>query len=312
MTTIETTPSAVVTAAVRPLHAYLALAAGVIAISFTAIFTKWAAVPGPVAATYRMAISAVILTVPFLYTSRRFAAARRRGWRLGLLGGLWFALNLGLLNSALMLTSAATATLLDNTAPVWVGIGALLLFGEQLGRGYWAGLALALAGAVVVTGLTPFPVGGETSAQGFHLQAGDALALTGAIFYAAYLLNTQRARQDLDTVGYLWLVAVTAALLLFLISLLLGLPLLGHRPSSYLALVGVGIISQVGGWLLISYALGYLPASSAVVVLLAQPVVTGLLAIPLLGESLAFRQVLGGALVLSGIYLCLRHTAKDG
>ena len=46
-------------------------------------------------------------------------------------------------------------------------------------------------------------------------------------------------------------------------------------------------------------------------VLLAQPVLTGLLSIPLLGESLAVRQVLGGALVLTGIALCLRRTTKD-
>jgi drug/metabolite transporter (DMT)-like permease len=61
---------------------------------------------------------------------------------------------------------------------------------------------------------------------------------------------------------------------------------------------------------MINYALGYLPASSAVVVLLAQPTLTGLLAIPLLGEPLVAQQMFGGALVLSGIYLCLRRTTK--
>jgi drug/metabolite transporter (DMT)-like permease len=51
-----------------------------------------------------------------------------------------------------------------------------------------------------------------------------------------------------------------------------------------------------------------------VVVLLAQPVLTGLLSIPLLGESLAVRQVIGGALLLTGITLCLRpnSTTQQG
>ena len=69
----------------------------------------------------------------------------------------------------------------------------------------------------------------------------------------------------------------------------------------------MGLLSQVGGWLLINFALGHVSASTAVVVLLTQPVITGLLAIPLLGEGLTARQVLGGALELAGIYLCLRR-----
>ena len=85
------------------------------------------------------------------------------------------------------------------------------------------------------------------------------------------------------------------------------MPLLGHSPRTYLSLIALGVITQAGGWLLINYALGHLPASSAVVVLLAQPVVTGLLSIPLLGEPLAVRQLIGGALLLTGIALCLRR-----
>ena len=77
-------------------------------------------------------------------------------------------------SSALLLTSAATATLLDNTAPIWVGIGAMIFFGERLRWRYWAGLGLALTGAAVVTGFKP--------TAGFRLNPGDVLALTGAIF----------------------------------------------------------------------------------------------------------------------------------
>jgi drug/metabolite transporter (DMT)-like permease len=191
--------------------------------------------------------------------------------------------------------------LLDNTAPIWVGLGALLLFKEKLGLRYWIGLALALAGAAVVTGFNP--------SAGFRFQPGDALAFVGALFYAGYLLNTQRARRNLSALSYVWLICVTATAALFAISIVMRLPLTGYPLQSWLSIIAVGVISQVGGWLLITYALGYLPASAAVIVLLAQPVVTGLLAVPLLGEALSIRQVIGGALALSGIYLCLRGNA---
>lgn len=280
-------------------RAYLALAGGVLCISFTAIFTKWAGAPGPVAAAWRMISAAVILAIPLARQMRAWSPAARAGIPWGVMGGVWFAINLAMLNSALMLTSAANATLLDNTAPIWVGLGALLIFKERLGPRYWAGLALALVGAAVVSGIS--------LTSSFTLRAGDALAFTGALFYAGYLLTTQRGRRNLDSLSYMGLVAVTSAALLTIASLAMGFPMTGYPLRTYAALVAVAVISQVGGWLLISYALGHLPASTAVVVLLAQPVITGLLSIPLLGEAITSRQLVGGALALTGIYLCLRQ-----
>ncbi|MGE5603000.1 MAG: DMT family transporter [Nitrososphaerales archaeon] len=277
---------------------YIALVGGVLCISFTAIFTKVANVPGPVAAAWRMTVATAVLAIPFAREVRRWTDRERAGIKWGIMGGLWFAVNLGMLNSALLLTSAANATLLDNTAPIWVGLGAMFLFKEKLRGRYWVGLALALIGAAVVTGFNPV--------AGVRLQPGDALAFAGALFYAGYLLNTQRARQNLSGLSYAWIVAATAAIALMAFCLVTRLPLTGYPLKSYLALLGVGVVSQSGGWVLISHALGFLPASAAVIALLAQPVVTGLLAVPLLGEALTLRQGIGGALALTGIYLCLR------
>lgn len=285
----------------HPAKPYVALLAGVVCISFTAIFTKWAALPGPVAAVFRMTVATCALTLLLMRQIRRHGPRRLTGVRWGMFGGLSFALNLALLNSALLLTSAATATLLDNTAPIWVGLGAYLYFGERLRGRYWIGLGLALIGAAVVVGFNP--------AHGFTLSPGDALAFVGALFYAIYLLVTQRGRTQLDTLSYLWWVAATATVALFAVCLLLRLPLTGYDLHAYLAMLAVGLLSQTGGWLLIGYALGHVPASVAVIVLLAQPAITGLLSIPLLGELLTARQIAGGALELTGIYLCLRNVA---
>ncbi len=284
-------------ASARPARAYLALIGGVMCIGFTAIFTKWAAVPGPAAAALRMSIATLLLGGPFLWQLRR-RRLPRAGIRPAVLAGLWVGINLAFLNSALLLTSAATATLLDNMAPIWVGLGAMLLLKERLRARYWLGLVLALAGAGVVTGFQPGAI--------LSLNHGDLLAFAGSVFYAGYLLITQRARRDLDALSCLWVTVATAAVSLGLACLVLRIPLLGYGARSYWALFGAALISQTGGWLLINYALGYLPASTAVVILLGQPVVTGLLSIPLLREALAWRQALGGGLVLGGIYQCVK------
>jgi drug/metabolite transporter (DMT)-like permease len=281
----------------RPARAYLALIGGVMCIGFTAIFTKWAAVPGPAAAAIRMTLATMLLGGPFAWQLRR-RRLPTSGIGPAMLGGLWVGINLGFLNSALLLTSAATATLLDNMAPVWVGLGAMLLLKERLRTRYWLGLVVALAGAGVVTGFQPGAVR--------SINQGDLLAFAGSVFYAGYLLITQRARRDLDALSCLWIAVATAAVSLSLGCLVLHIPLLGYSARSYWALFGAALVSQTGGWLLINYALGYLPASTAVVILLGQPVVTGLLSIPLLREALALRQILGGGLVLGGIYQCVK------
>jgi drug/metabolite transporter (DMT)-like permease len=69
----------------------------------------------------------------------------------------------------------------------------------------------------------------------------------------------------------------------------------------------MGLVSHLGGYLAINYALGHMRATSVSVSLLSQPVITALLSIPLLGESLSVQQIIGGALVLGGIYLVNRR-----
>jgi len=75
---------------------------GLLCISFTAIFTKWANVPGPVSAVWRMTIAAVVLALPFIRQVRHWTPAARLNIAWGIAGGLAFALNLGLLNTALL------------------------------------------------------------------------------------------------------------------------------------------------------------------------------------------------------------------
>ena len=139
---------------------------------------------------------------------------------------------------------------------------------------------------------------------------GDMLAVAAGVFYAGYFLVTEVGRKKLDTLTYVWMVDLIAAITLLLISLGMNMPLTGYPPQTYLAFLGAALVSQVGGYLSIGYALGHLPASIVSPTLIGQPVVTALLAIPLLGEALRTEQLLGGLFVLLGIYLV--HRSREG
>ena len=215
-----------------------------------------------------------------------------------LLGGLFFAMDLVLWNTALLLTGAGTATLLANNAPLWVGLAAWLFFHQRLTRNFWAGLFVALLGMALIVGIGGLRVTGSG--------LGDLLAIGASFFYAAYLLTTQRVRARMDTLGFMAISVGAATGVLAITALVLGQPLLGYGPETLAPLVALGLISQVGGWLSINYALGHIPATQVSVTLLAQAVVTTLVAIPVLGELPSALQVVGGALVLGGIYWVYR------
>jgi drug/metabolite transporter (DMT)-like permease len=72
--------------------------------------------------------------------------------------------------------------------------------------------------------------------------------------------------------------------------------------------MGLGLISQLGAYLALTYALGHLPATITSVGLLAQAPLTAILAVPLLGEPLTLPYLAGGTLVLGGIYIVTSGT----
>lgn len=283
---------------------YAALAFGVVCIGLSAIFTKWTHVPGSVSAFYRVGIAELALLPIFLVSARRgHVRLDRRAWIVALAAGVFFALDLGLWNTSLSFASAANATLLGNDAPLIVGLIAFFVFRERLRPAYWAGLIIALLGMGIIVGQDAF--------SGQHgLGLGDALALVAGCAYALYMVTTQRVRAHMNTVASLVIPGMAGGALLLAFNLITGRALWGFPAGSWLALLGLALISQVAGWLAINYALGHLPASVVSVTLLAQPVLTALFAVPLLGEALTGRQMLGGLVALAGIYLVNRAAAR--
>ncbi len=280
---------------------YSILALGIVSIAMSAIFTKWANVPGPVSAFYRVAIAQIVLAPVFLRAvSRGSATYDRRAWLLALACGAFFVLDLGMWNTSLLLTSAANSTLLANDAPIIVGLIALVVFRERLHLSYWLGMAIAVVGMAVIVG--PDVVGKSHAAVGL----GDTLALTAGVSYAMYLTVMQRVRARMDTLASFWIPGFTGMILLLVYCLVTHQVLWGFSGGVWLSLVGVGLLSQALGWMSINYALGHLPASVVSVTLLGQPVLTAILAVPLLSQPLGPLQMAGGAAVLVGIYLVNR------
>jgi drug/metabolite transporter (DMT)-like permease len=279
----------------KSLAAYVALGIGIVSLSFSAMFVRWADAPGPVTAFYRLFFSIFLLFPIFLTRLKSSPSIRSQSVIFPLLAGVFTACDLALWTASLSYTTASNATLLGNTSPLWVALGTWLILKNKLSRGFWRGLAFALLGAALIMG-TDFILHPRFG-------IGDVMATFTGFFYGGYFLFTEKSRTTFDSVSHIWLVGVGASATLFIINLILGYPLSGFDTNTWLVFIATAIVSQLIGYMSLAYALGHLPASVVSPTMILQPVVTTLLAIPLLGEIPGIWQGIGGALALVGIYI---------
>lgn len=282
------------------LRAYAALALAIAGISWSAIFVRWAEISGSASAFYRVLIAGAILCPWWLARGPRRPVAPRSAW-IAVAGGVFFALDLALWNSAVLRTQAAVASILGNNTPIFVGLMSWVVLRRRPRAAFWIGLVLAMAGGVAIMS-ADLQTGGAAGSL-----AGDLQALAASVFFAAYLITTERVRESMDTLTFNTLAIAGSIATLLVVCLALDLPMTGYPPRTWLALAGLGLVSQLGAYYALVYALGHLPATITSVGLLAQVPGTAILAMLLLGEPLTAVQIAGATVVLAGIYVVNRH-----
>ena len=171
--------------------ALAALLLGACSIAFAPIFVRLSETGPTASAFWRTA-----LAVPFLW-AWAFATPRAEGDRANplatpmLLAGLFFAGDLAVWHFSILFTTVANSTLLANLAPIFVTVGAWLLFGQRVTRTFLTGMAIAMAGAFVLVG--------PSFGLGERQLLGDALGVVTAMFYGAYMLAVKHLREARST-----------------------------------------------------------------------------------------------------------------
>jgi drug/metabolite transporter (DMT)-like permease len=279
----------------RRSSAYAALAIGVVAISWSAIFVRWTRMPGIASAFYRVLFASLALA-PFLLASR---ANNRRMTRssilLAILGGAFFAGDLAFFNSSVLQTSASSATFLGNNAPLFVALITWAVTRKLPSRRFWLAFAIALAGAALIVAVDKQHTSAKFSA--------DLMAVAASICFAFYLAVTERLRGVCSTVLLLAVSTGASAVVLFLCAGLTQTSLRIPGIPPLLALVGLGCLCQVVGYFCLTYALGHLPATVSSIAMLGVGPLTAVLAFILFGERITVLQIIGNGLVLTGVWI---------
>jgi drug/metabolite transporter (DMT)-like permease len=292
--------------------AFLCLLAGGCAIAFAPIFVRLSDT-GPVASAFwRCALAAPLLwawiwmrpSPPAPLPGERgdfspspLGEGRGGGhWFAITAAGLFFALDLGVWHYSILYTSVANSTLLANLAPIFVTLAGWVIWRQKVTKLFLAGMFVAIAGMFVLVG----PHFGEGGTR----LLGDALGALTAMFYAGYMLAIKFARDANASTARLmaWSTTITAVVLLPF-ALLAPHPFLPAAAHGWLVLLGLALVSQILGQGLIAYAFAHLPASLSSVSLLIQPVMATLFAWALFAEAIGPAQLVGGAIVLAGIWI---------
>ncbi|NOZ05624.1 MAG: DMT family transporter [Chloroflexi bacterium] len=286
------------------LNPYLVICVGVFAVSFGSIFVRLADAPALVIATYRVGIASLLLwPLGLWHDGTELRQLRRKDLGLALLTGLFLALHFATWVSSLDYTSVASSVVLVNTNPLWVGMVAPLLTGERVGRGMAVGILISVIGGVII-GVGDF---GLNPAQAF----GDLLALIGAIMAALYILMGRNLRRRMSILAYVVVVYSAAGILLALFALASRQPFSGFSQETWMLFLLMALIPQILGHSSYNWALGYLSASFVAVSLLGEPIAATLMAYFFLGEGLTPAKLMGGLLILTGIFLTAREEGKN-
>jgi drug/metabolite transporter (DMT)-like permease len=283
--------------AARKTLAFAALLLGAAAIAFAPIFVRLSDTGPTASAFWRVALAFLPLCI-WMRMSPRAEHVRALPWKPLVIAGLCFAGDLGAWHVSIMYTTVANSTLEANFAPIFVTLGAWLLFRHRVSRLFLIALAVTLGGATMLIGPN-FALGGRAL-------LGDALGVLTAVFYAGYMLAIKSASVRATTSEIMAVSTTVAAIALLPYGLATSDVFMPQSASGWLVLAGLALIPHIAGQSLIAYGFAHLPASFSSVSLLLQPVLAAMYAWALLGEAVGPAQMLGGLVVLAGIYLARR------
>jgi drug/metabolite transporter (DMT)-like permease len=257
-------------------------------------------------ASFRLQISALVLLSLYFTRRNRTPLDRRDLWTFAYLGFFGYAINQGGFVTGLSLTTSEHSVIIVALGPILI-LGMARAMGlETLTPGKVFGMLISFCGVIVLETDSGSPLHSP-------LLFGDLISLAGTLGYSIYTVLAKRVAGTYDTISINAFSATVGAIVWLPVALRQGSRLhwAGVGLPGWAGLLYMVLFSSVGGYLLFYWLLRHMEASRVVVVNYFQPVVVVLLSIPLLAERPTTRLLVSGVLVLLGVYLTERASARE-
>ena len=275
---------------------FILLAFGAMLIGFAPIFVKLSMLSSSAISFYRM-----FLALPFLFLLNYilnkkffFRVKNKKTILYAAFASLAFTTDLTLWHFSMDITSVSNATIIVNSAPIFVAILSFIFFKERLTKGFLLSFLVTYIGIVGLIYFSNNYVNGKL--------LGDILCLIAAFFYGVYLLVIARLGKE-NSLNIIFYTTFFCCLFSIIPMMIEGGNLVPSSSFEWLNLILMAFLCQFGGQYFITHAIGKISASGASIGLLMQPLTATILAAIIFSEILTSLQILFALISLFGIYL---------
>ena len=197
-------------------------------------------------------------------------------------------------------TSIANATLLGCMAPIFT-VFISIFQKKEINKMTYVGLIVAILGGGIVQS-------GDISLNSANL-FGNSIALLSALFLAITFVLAEEIRQETDNVVYGRSLFFVASITVLFIATTTGDSILNFKLGDIPWFLFLGLVPSVFGHNLLNYAVKYITPTAVSSVPLGEPVIASLFGLLLFGEAIPLGALLGGPVVLIGVYIIINNQA---
>jgi drug/metabolite transporter (DMT)-like permease len=284
----------------------LGLVAGAIMISFSGVWVNISHVTPTVSAFYRVFFGGIILLVLALAKGEMQWKGRQNALLI-LVCSLFFALDLVFYHYSIHLVGPGLGTILPNFQVFILSAVGVFILKEKMRLSFLAAAPLAVTGLFMIVGI-------QWQGLATSYRLGIVFGLAAAVCYTAFLLFLRKLQSEQagkSRFYVLMIISLVSALFLAAEVFRTGASFQIPNLQSLAALVALGGISQVAGWLLITNALPNIRASLSGLILLLQPALAFVWDVVLFQRPTTMINWIGVGLTLAAIYLGTIHTSKQ-
>jgi drug/metabolite transporter (DMT)-like permease len=262
-----------------------------------------ASVSGPVFAFWRLWAGAVIfVAAALIHAASRRRVPTRAAIRLTVLTGLVFGVHQLFFMSAIKATTVTDVMLVQTLTPIVVGLMAIVVFRERVGRSFRGWSSVAISGAVMVA------LGASSGPSGDPL--GVLFAFLNVFFFSIFFIQSKRSRGVVELVPFLAGVLLLAAATVTGYLALTGESVAGTTAGDVWLAVALAVVPGGLGHLATTWPLQRVPANLPPVIRLPSPFAAGLITWVVLGEAMTWVHGVGGAITVAGAFGALRSLGQ--
>jgi drug/metabolite transporter (DMT)-like permease len=267
----------------------LAVLGLVVAFSLSSTLVKRAESPGVLVAFWRMTTVSVVWNVYLWSTGRRVGM---RHVRQALVPGVFFGLNLAAFFSGATHNSVANAALIGSLSPFLIVPLGAKLFGEWHNPRALVFALVAFGGVALV--LFSAPPNGDASMRG------NVFGLLAMFLWTGYVVSTRHFRRDMDVATFMSTVSPIAAVAVLPLAIAHG-GVFGMSSTGWTYMLILTFVTGVAAHGLMVFAQRTIQIGTIGISQVVQPALAVVWSFLLLGELLRNGQIVGIAIVMSGL-----------